>query len=108
MFVGCNHNSQLQNNEFGFYFRKCSYNAYIASVISNAQHYIIGHYYFIGGLVTKNCRRETFTGVLLSVVCHNVLWVCVVYNVLMCVWKAGVSIHLWKVNGNGWPLSVIA
>lgn len=38
---------------------------------------------------------------------HSILWVCVAYQVFTCIWKAGVTSHLWKFNGNVWPLSVI-
>lgn len=37
---------------------------------------------------------------------HSVLWVCVTSQVFTCIWKAGVTCHLWKFNGNVWPLSV--
>lgn len=37
---------------------------------------------------------------------HSILWVCVTSQVFTCIWKGGVSSHLWKFNGNVWPLSV--
>lgn len=37
---------------------------------------------------------------------HGILWVCVAYQIFTCIWKAGVTSHLWKFSGGVWPLSV--
>lgn len=37
---------------------------------------------------------------------HSILWICVAYQVFTFIWKAGLTGHLWKFNGNVWPLSV--